>query len=64
MHPVRGVGQAPDAAEAGHVVVVRLGEFLAEVAIGIPQMTSVGALIGRSAASAWLGGVRTEDGSS
>ena len=35
MHPVRGIGQALDAVEAGHVVV-GLGEFLAEVAIGLP----------------------------
>ena len=64
MHPVRGVGQAPDTVEAGHVVVVGLGEFLAEVAIGLPPDDQRGALMGRSAASACLGGVRTEDGSS
>ena len=35
VHPVRGVGQPLDAVEVGHVVVVGLGEFLAEVAIAL-----------------------------
>jgi hypothetical protein len=34
--PVRRVGQALDAVEVGHVVVVGLGEFWAEVAIALP----------------------------
>ena len=59
--PVRGVGQPLDAVQVGHVVVVGLGQFCAEVAVALPQMTRVGALIGRSAASDFLGGVRTED---
>jgi hypothetical protein len=61
MDPMRGVGQALDPVEVGHVVVVGLGQIFAEVAIPWPQMTRVGAVIGRSAASARLGGVRTED---
>jgi hypothetical protein len=61
MDSVRGAGQALDPVEAGHVVVLGLGQVVAEVAIAFPQMTRVGAEIGRSAASACLGGVRTED---
>ena len=52
MHPVRRVRQALDAVEVGHVVAVRLGEVRAEVGIALPQMTSVGAEIGRSFATA------------
>ena len=48
--PMRGVGQALDAVEVGHIVAVGLGEFGAEVAIALPQMTRVGAAIGRSCA--------------
>jgi hypothetical protein len=33
VHPVRGVGQPLDAVQVGNVVVVRLGEFGAEVTI-------------------------------
>ena len=33
--PVRGVGQALDAVEVGHVVVVGLGERRAEVAVAL-----------------------------
>jgi hypothetical protein len=50
MDPMRGVGQALDAVEVGHVIAVRLGELGAEVAIALPQMTRVGAEIGRSCA--------------
>jgi hypothetical protein len=61
MDPVRGVGQALDAIKAGHIVVVGLGQLVAEEPVPLPQMTRVGALTGRSAASACFGGVRTED---
>jgi hypothetical protein len=55
MHPMRGVGQPFDAVEVGNVFAVRLGEVGAEVGVASPQMTSVGAEIGRSfaAASFW-----------
>ena len=64
MHPVRGVGQALDAVEAGHVVVVGLGEFLAEVAIGLPPDDQRGRLDGAQRRFGLFGRVRTEDGSS
>jgi hypothetical protein len=55
MHPVRRVGQALNAVEVGYVVAVGLREVEAEVGIALPQITSVGAEIGRSfaAASFW-----------
>ena len=34
--PVRGVGQALDAVEVGHVIAVGLGQVRAEVAIPLP----------------------------
>jgi hypothetical protein len=47
VYPVRGVGQALDAVEAGHVVVVGLGELGAEVVVALPpKMTRVGAVTG------------------
>ena len=52
MHPVRCVREALDAIEVGYVVAVGLGQFGAEVGIALPQMTSVGAEIGRSFAVA------------
>ena len=52
MHPARRVGQALHAVEVGYVVPVGLGEVGAEVGIAYPQMTSVGAEIGRSFAKA------------
>ena len=61
MHPVRGVRQALDAVEVGHVVVLGLGELGAEVAVAFPPMTSVDAVMRRSAAAAFFGGVRTKD---
>ena len=54
------VGQALDAVEVGDVVVVGLGEIGAEVRIALPQMTSVGAEIGRSFAAASFCDCRTE----
>ena len=46
--PVRGVGQALDAVEVGHVVVVGLGERRGRGSGRVsPQMTRVGAVMGR-----------------
>ena len=59
--PVGGAAQALDAVEAGHVVVLGLGELGAEVAVAFPPMTSVDAVMRRSAAAAFFGGVRTKD---
>ena len=36
MHPVRRVGQPLDTVQVRHIVVVGLGQFLAEVAIALP----------------------------
>ena len=36
MHPMRCVGQALDALQARHVVVLRLGQILTEVAVALP----------------------------
>jgi hypothetical protein len=36
MHPVRGVGYALDSVEVGHIVVVGLCEFGAEVGVALP----------------------------
>src|SRR4249919_2243734 len=44
--PVRGVGQALDAVEVGHVVVVGLGEVGAEVAVAFPPDDQRGRLDG------------------
>ena len=46
VNPVRGVGQALDAVEVGHVVVIGFGEFRPDVFIALPQMTRVDAEIG------------------
>ena len=47
--PVRGVGQALDAVEVGHVVVLGLGQVFAEVAIALsPDVAS------RSTTSGWF----------
>ena len=35
MDPVRGVGQALDAVEVGHIVVLGLGHVFAEVAVAL-----------------------------
>jgi hypothetical protein len=47
--------------QVGHVVVVGLGKFGAEVAIALPPDDQGGRLNRKSAASARLGEVRTED---
>ena len=64
MNPVRGVGQALDAVEIGYVVVLGLGEFRTRYASRCPQMTRVGALMGRIAASASFAGFAPRNGSS
>ena len=61
MHPMRRVGQALDAIEIWYVVAVGLAKSSPRNRSPCPQMTSVGALIGSIAASAFFGGVRTED---
>jgi hypothetical protein len=53
--PVRGVGQALDAGEAGHVVVVGLGEFVAEVAVALPPDDQGGRLDGPNGGFGLLG---------
>src|SRR5262245_46516746 len=35
VHPVRGVGQALDTVQVGHVVVLRLGQVRAEVTVAL-----------------------------
>jgi hypothetical protein len=52
MDPVRRVGEALHAVEVGNIVVIGLGQFRAEVGVALPQITSVGAEIGRSFAAA------------
>jgi hypothetical protein len=50
--PMRGVGEALHAVEVGNVIATRLGEVGAEAGVALPQMTSVGDVIGRSFATA------------
>src|SRR5215469_3016473 len=46
MHPVRGAGQALDAVEVGHVVVLGLGQVFAEIAIALTPDDQRGRLDG------------------
>ena len=50
MGPVRGVGQALDPVEIGHVVMIRLGQFRPELTVALapnyhngPELSKLGA---------------------
>jgi hypothetical protein len=60
MNPMRRVRQALDAVEVGHVVAAGSASLGPRKRSRCPQMTSVGDEIGRIAALAFFGGVRTE----